>query len=72
MMTYQEIVEAIEVLSVEDQEELFELLRKRRIEARRTEIASNAQQVFNALEKGTAKKGTFEDLKAYLLEDEEE
>jgi hypothetical protein len=72
MMTYQEIVEAIEVLSVEDQEELFELLRKRRIEARRTEIASNAQQVFDSLEKGTAKKGTFEDLKAYLLEDEEE
>lgn len=71
-MTYQEIVEAIEVLSVEDQEELFELLRKCRIETRRTEIASNAQQVLDALEKGMVKKGNFDELKTYLLEDEEE
>jgi hypothetical protein len=49
---------------MEDQEELVELIRKRR-----AEIAANAQEVFKAVEMGTAKRGSFEDLKAYLLDD---
>jgi hypothetical protein len=72
MMTFQEIVDSIEGLSMEDQEQLFELIRKRRVEARRAEIAANAQEVFKAVELGTAKRGSFEDLKAYLLTDENE
>jgi hypothetical protein len=72
MKTFQEIVDSIESLSMEDQEELFELIRKRRVEARRTEIAANAQEAFKAVEMGTAKRGSFEDLKAYLLTDENE
>jgi hypothetical protein len=72
MMTFQEIVDSIEGLSIEDQEQLFELIRKRRVEARRAEIAANAQEVFKAVEMGTAKRGSFEDLKAYLLTDENE
>jgi hypothetical protein len=72
MMTFQEIVDSIEGLSMEDQEQLFELIRKRRVEARRAEIAANAQEVFKAVEMGTAKRGSFEDLKAYLLTDENE
>jgi hypothetical protein len=72
MMTFQEIVDSIEGLSIEDQEQLFELIRKRRVEARRAEIAANAQEVFKAVEMGTAKRGSFEDLKAYLLTDEHE
>jgi hypothetical protein len=72
MMTFQEIVNSIEGLSMEDQEELFELIRKRRVEARRAEIAANAQEVFKAVEVGTAKRGSFEDLKAYFLTDENE
>jgi hypothetical protein len=71
-MTFQEIVDSIEGLSMEDQEQLFELIRKRRVEARRTEIAANAQEVFKAVEMETAKRGSFEDLKAYLLTDENE
>ncbi len=71
MMTFQEIVDSIEGLSMEDQDELFELIRKRRIEARRAEIAANAQEVFKAVETGTDKRGSFEDLKAYLLDDSE-
>jgi hypothetical protein len=71
-MTFQEIIESIEVFSVEEQEQLFELIRKRRIEARRAEIAVNAQGVFEAVEQGTAKRGSFADLKAYLLSDEDE
>lgn len=72
MITFQEIVDSIEGLLMEDQEELFELIRKRRVEARRAEIAANAQEVFKAVEMGTAKRGSFEDLKAYLLTDENE
>lgn len=71
MMTLQEIIDQVESLSIEDQDYLFELIRKRRIDSRRAEIAANAQEVFKAVEMGTAMKGTFEDLKSYLLEDEE-
>lgn len=72
MMTFQEIIDSIESLSIEDQDYLFELIRKRRIENRRAEILANAQEVLKAVEMGTAMKGTFEDLKSYLLEDDEE
>jgi hypothetical protein len=71
-MTFQDIINSIENLSEEDQELLFELIRKRRIEARRSEIAANAQETLQAIEMGTAKRGTFEEIKAYLLSDEDE
>ena len=38
MLIFQEIIDSIESLSIEDQEYLFELIRKRRIENRRAEI----------------------------------
>ena len=71
-MTFKEIIDSIEVLPTEDQDQLFELIHKRRIEARRVEIAANAQEVFQAVEMGTAKRRTFEELKSYLLEDDNE
>jgi ribosomal 50S subunit-associated protein YjgA (DUF615 family) len=72
MITFQEIIDSIEILPTEDQDQLFELIRKRRVEARRAEIAANAQEVFQAVKMGTAKRGTFEELKSYLLEDDDE
>jgi hypothetical protein len=66
-MTFQEIIDSIDVLSMGEQEELFELIRKRRVEARRAEIAVNAQEVLRAVEMGTAKRGDFEEIKTYLL-----
>ena len=71
-MTLQEIIAQVESLSIEDQDQLFELIRKRRIENRRDQILANAHEVFKAVETGTAMRGTFEELKSYLLEDEEE
>jgi len=71
MMTLQEIIAQVESLSIEDQDQLFELIRKRQIENRRAEISANAQEVFRAIEMGTAIRGSFEELKSYLLEDEE-
>jgi hypothetical protein len=70
-MIFQEIVDSLESLSREDRDRLFELIRKQRIEDRENEILDNAKEVFNAVERGTAKKGTFEDLKVYLLTDDE-
>jgi ribosomal 50S subunit-associated protein YjgA (DUF615 family) len=72
MMTLQEIIDQVESLPAADQDQLFELIRKRRIENRRDEILAKAQEVFRAVETGTAMRGTFEELKSYLLEDEEE
>jgi hypothetical protein len=69
---FQDLIESVESLSIEDQDYLFELIHKRRIEKRREEIAKNGQETLNALAMGTAKKGTAEEIMAYLLEDEEE
>jgi hypothetical protein len=59
----------VEELLTEDQDELFELIRKRRIEQRRIEqILANAQIALKAVDEGTVKRGNFEDVKSYLLE----
>ena len=71
-MTVQEIIDQVESLSIEDQDRLFEFIRTRRIENRRDEILASAQEVFRAVETGTAMRGTFEELKSYLLEEDEE
>jgi hypothetical protein len=71
-MIFQEIVDSLESLSIEDRDRLFELIRKQRVEERENEILGNAQAVFKAVEMGTATRGNFEDLKSYLLADDEE
>ena len=69
---FQDIIDSLESLSVEDQDYLFDLIRKRRVEKRRLEIKQNGEETLKALASGKAKKGTAKDIKAYLLEDEEE
>jgi hypothetical protein len=71
MMVFQEIIDSIEVLSIEDQDYLFELIRKRRIESRRQEILANSEEVMKSFENGTAKKGSVDDLIADLLGDDD-
>ena len=71
IVSFQEIIDSIEVLSLEDQDYLLELIQKRRIEKRRSEIAKNAQLTFAGLDLGTAKKGNIDDLMADLSIDEE-
>jgi hypothetical protein len=71
-MTFQDMVESIEQLSIEDQDELFELIRRRRTEQRRSEILANAQRVFQAEDQRMTKRGSFADIKSYLLADDEE
>ena len=70
MMVFQEIIDSIEVLSIEDQDYLFELIRKRRIENRRREILANSEEVMQSFKDGTAKRGSVDDLIADLLGDD--
>lgn len=69
-MTLQEIIDQVQSLSIEEQDQLFELIRKRRIENRRAEILANAQEVMEAFKNGTAKRGSVDDLIADLLGDD--
>ncbi|MGK7888529.1 MAG: hypothetical protein AB4042_04295 [Leptolyngbyaceae cyanobacterium] len=70
--SFQDMIDAIERLSVQDQEELFELIRKRRLENRRLEIAAHAQILTNQLHSGQAKVGSVDDLIADLLDEDDE
>lgn len=66
-ITFQEILESIESLSVEDQDYLFDLIKKRRIEERRLEIAQNRDAILKDFKEGKAKIGTVDDLIADLF-----
>ncbi len=70
-MVFQQIIDSIEGLSIEDQDYLFELIRKRRIESRRQEILANSEEVMKSFKNGTAKKGSVDDLIADLLGDDD-
>lgn len=71
MMVFQQIIDSIEGLSIEDQDYLFELIRKRRIESRRQEILANSEEVMKSFKNGTAKRGSVDDLIADLLGDDD-
>lgn len=72
IVSFQEIIDSLDLLSLEEQNYLFELIQKRRIQKRRSDIANNAQTTLKALKIGTARRGNFNDLKADLLGNEEE
>ena len=67
---FQNLIESIETLLIKDQDYLFDLIRKRRMEKRRLEIADNAQAILTDLQQGKATIGTIDELIADLLEKE--
>jgi len=69
-LSFQTVIDSVENLSEEEQDLLFELIQKRRIEQRRAEIAKNANQTLVAFKAGTHKHGTIADLKADLLDED--
>ncbi|MFM6200868.1 MAG: hypothetical protein ACKPE1_17305 [Dolichospermum sp.] len=71
MMTLQEIIKSIENLPTEDRDYLFEFLQKQRINQKRTEILTNAEELKQAFKNGTAKRGTVDDLITDLLGDDD-
>jgi hypothetical protein len=70
-MTVQDIVKSIEQLSIEDREELFEIIRQRRVEQREAEILAQRQELKQAIADGTAKTGSVQDLIADLVGDDD-
>ncbi|MDY6804874.1 MAG: hypothetical protein SXA11_13845 [Cyanobacteriota bacterium] len=70
--SFQEIIDSIEQLSFDEQDYLFELIKKRRIEKRRSEIAADAKATLECFRQGKAKKGSIEDLIADLLDDKDD
>jgi hypothetical protein len=61
-MTVEDIVNSIDRLSIEDQEKLFELVRKREIEHQEAEILASRRELKQAISNGTAKRGNVQDL----------
>ncbi|MEO1298304.1 MAG: hypothetical protein AAFW75_21480 [Cyanobacteria bacterium J06636_16] len=61
-----QVLESIESLSVEDQEMLVELIRRRLIERRREEIAQHIAQAQADYEVGKVFRGSIEDVIAEL------
>ena len=64
--TFAQALELIEHLSPEDQDALFEIVQRRTIERRRSEIAANAQATVQAYREGRASYGTVDDLRREL------
>jgi hypothetical protein len=59
---FQELIETIESLSLDDQELLIEIVRKRLIQQRRAELAADIAEARNAYQKGEVRRGTVADL----------
>ena len=72
IISFQEIIDSVEKLSLDEQDYLFELIKKRRIEKRRLEIAANAKATLESLKQGTAKTGSVDDLMADLWDDKDD
>lgn len=64
--TFAQALELIEHLSPEDQDALIEIVQRRTIERRRSEIAANAQATVQAYREGRASYGTVDELRREL------
>lgn len=63
---FQEALEIVDRLPLDDQEELIEIVRRRLVVQRRAEIAANAQAARQAIREGRASYGTVDDLRREL------
>lgn len=62
------VLESIESLSVEEQEILIDLVRRRLVERRRAEIAANIAKAQEEYQAGKLRRGTVDELIAELTE----
>jgi hypothetical protein len=63
---FQKALDVIESLPIDAREEIIDIIKKRRAEDRREEIAANAHEAIMAVRERRAKYGTIEDLKKDL------
>jgi len=59
---FQELIETIEALPLDDQALLIEIIRKRLIQQRRAELAAEVAEARNAYQRGEVRRGTVADL----------
>lgn len=64
--SFNEILESVEKLSVEDQEALIDLVQRRLVERRRTEIATNIVKAQEEYQTGQVFRGNVDELMAEL------
>ena len=67
---FERALDAIGQLSPADQDAVIEIVRKRQIALRRSEIAANAKDTLQAFREGRASYGTIDDLRRDLLANE--
>ncbi|MGV8175204.1 MAG: hypothetical protein ACP5OU_05825 [Methanothrix sp.] len=61
-LSFQELIDAVESMPLDDQSMLIELINKRIQEKRRAELVAEVREARDAFIKGDVKRGTFEDL----------
>jgi hypothetical protein len=66
---FQELIESVEALPIEDREMLVEIIKARIIEERREELVSDMKESLLAYRRGEVHSGTVDDLMRDLEED---
>ena len=61
-LSFQDLIDAIESLPPDDQSMLVEIINKRIIEKRRTELVAEVKEAREAFNRGEVKRGTVKDL----------
>jgi hypothetical protein len=64
--SFDAVIESVEALSVEEQEALLDLVRRRLVERRRAEIAANIARAQEEYKTGKMLRGTVDELMAEL------
>lgn len=59
---FQELIETIEALPLSDQALLIDIIRKRLIQERRSELAAEIAEARNSYQRGEVRRGTVADL----------
>jgi hypothetical protein len=67
--SFQELIESVEALPIEDREILMEIVNKRIIEQRRDELVADMETSLEAYKRGDIRSGTVDDLLKDLEED---
>jgi hypothetical protein len=66
-VSFREVLDAVEQLSLEDQETLMEIVHRRIVERRRAELARDIQEAHQELKAGRVRPATPADLMAEIL-----
>jgi len=67
--SFQELIESVEALSIEDREMLVGIISKRIIEQRREDLVADLEETLEACRRGEVRTGTVDDLMKDLKED---